>query len=538
MNLLNLGKDLPSGARLRLQDIPALRQLGTLLVLAGTVALGLWIFFWSQRADYVPVAAGLDAKSTEQAAEVLRAAQIKFRIDPTSGALAVPEDQLPDARMKIAGAGLSSSGPVGFEMMEKDPGFGVSQFVENARYQHALETELARTIKTLQPVRDARVHLAIPKPSAFTRQRSAAGASVVLDLHPGRRLEGDQIEAITHLLASSVPDLDAEHVTVVDQQGRLLSTLDPTSDEAISAAQFEQVRRQELSLNQRIQELLEPLTGPGKISAQVAVDMDFSVIEEARETYTPDPAKLRSEQTAETSSATPAPAGVPGAASNTPPGGKAAPAANTPAVAAPVQTSRSATRNFELDRTLSHRRQPAGTIKRVTTAVLVDNLSSVGKNGKPTSGPMDANTLKRVEALVKEAVGFDPKRGDSVSVMNAPFAKPLVDPADASPPLWENPMLRDIARAVLGIVAVLALLFGVLRPALRQVLGPKPERSITVTDENDYGDGEGDAAGAPRATIALPSSNYEDQLRMARTAATTDSKRVAQVVKDWVGADV
>ncbi len=544
MSLLPLSKDSPAANTLaRLQDIPALRQLLMLLMLAGAVALGLWIFFWSQRPDFVPLSANMDAKATAEASEVLRAAEIPFRLDPNTGALTVPGDQIQQARMKLATAGLSDSAPVGFEIMERDPGFGVSQFVENARYQHALEIELARTIKTLRPVREARVHLAIPKPSAFSRQRDPAGASVVLDLHPGRRLDPNQIDAMVHLIASSVPDLAPERVTVVDQQGRMLSTPDPNSEAALSAAQFEQVQRQESALTQRIQTLLEPLAGAGRVSAQVSVDMDFSVTEQAREVFTPDPAKLRSEQTAESSNSTPPVQGIPGSASNTPTAPAAAGKPATPsaatetAAATPTQTSRTATRNFEMDRTLSHMRQPAGSIRRVTAAVLVDYVPRAGKNGKWVPQPLDADTLKRVEALVKEAVGFDGNRGDSVSVMNAPFVRQPTEPIDTSVPLWENPLLRDIGRALLGALAVLALLFGVLRPTLKQLLGPKqhlvpsPGNAPVVYADIDH---ETDPEPAP---IALASSHYEDRLRVARTAASNDSKRVAQVVKDWVGVD-
>lgn len=542
MSLLPLSKDSPAANTLaRLQDIPALRQLLMLLVLAGAVALGLWIFFWSQRPDFVPLSGSMDAKSTAEASEVLRAAEIPFRLDPNSGALAVPEDHVQQARLKLASAGLSENAPVGFEIMDRDPGFGVSQFVENARYQHALEIELARTIKTLRPVREARVHLAIPKPSAFSRQRDPAGASVVLDLHPGRRLDPNQIDAMVHLVASSVPDLAPERVTVVDQQGRMLSTPDPDSDAALSAAQFEQVQRQESALTQRIQSLLEPLAGAGRVSAQVAVDMDFSVTEQARETFTPDPAKLRSEQTAESSNATPPVQGVPGSTSNTPTAptaaGKAAAPATATVAATPVQTTRNTTRNFEMDRTLSHMRQPAGSIRRVTAAVLVDYVPRAGKDGKWVPQPLDADTLKRVEALVKEAVGFDGNRGDSVSVMNAPFVRMPVEPVDTSVPLWENPLLRDIGRALLGALAVLALLFGVLRPTLRQLLGPKqhlvpsPGNAQVVYADIDH------EAEPEQAPIALSSSHYEDRLRAARGAASSDSKRVAQVIKDWVGVD-
>ncbi len=456
----------------------------------------------------------------------------------------LPLEERFDARLKLAGSGLTDSGRLGFELMERDPGFGVSQFMENARYQHSLETELSRTINTLRPVRDSRVHLAIPKPSAFTRQRDVASASVVLELRGGQQLERGQIDAIVHMVAASIPDLAAERVTVVDQSGRMLSVSDPNSEAAVNAAQFDQVRRQETSFNQRIRELLEPMTGPGRVNPEVSVDMDFSVTEEAREIYNGEPQKLRSEQTSENSTTTPGPQGVPGAASNTPPGPAAAPAT----AATPTETARNATRNYELDRTLQHSRQPAGRIKRVSVAVLLDNVPRPGANGKTTEQPLSAAELTRVEALVKQAVGFNAERGDTVSVMNAPFVRE-VTPVEG-PKWWELPQVQDGLRLLLGAIVVLALVFGVLRPALRSITGTpkKPGRDDSLqphsADVQLVDDGEGlPQLGSDRVhlsgqePLALPVDSYEERLRMAREAVKTDSKRVAQVVKGWVAND-
>ncbi|WP_334180512.1 flagellar basal-body MS-ring/collar protein FliF [Pseudoxanthomonas sp.] len=544
----SLTADKAGAALTKIQDARVFRQMGTLLLIAGAVAVGMMVFFWSQKPAFTPLYTGLDAKATAEATDMLRAAKIPFQLDQASGAISVPEENLHDARLKLAGAGLAESGRLGFEMMERDPGFGVSQFVENARYQHALETELVRTITTLRPVRDARVHLAIPKPSAFTRQREVASASVVLDLRSGTMLERNQVDAIVHLVSSSIPDLAPERVTVVDQSGRMLTISDPNSEAALNAAQFERVRKLETSFNDRIRELLEPLTGPGRVNAEVAVDMDFSVTEEARETFANDPAKIRSEQVSQnTTSAGTGPEGVPGATSNTPPGQNAA--AATPNPAAPVETASSATRNFEMDRTLQHTRQPAGRVRRVTAAVLVDHVPRTGENGKAVMTALDAATLTRIEALVKEAVGFDAARGDSVSVMNAPFVRETEAPVDV--PFWEspwlhNPMVRDIARYGLGALVVIALLFGVLRPAMRQIINPAAKQKrvdedgvdISVMDDRDE-DGVVATLSHDHAPPmrALPSDAYEDRLRQAREAVKTDSKQVAQVVKDWVASD-
>ncbi|MEG3192969.1 flagellar basal-body MS-ring/collar protein FliF, partial [Lysobacter sp. D1-1-M9] len=322
MSVITLPKNTASNLRDlgRLQDIPAVRQLGVFAIAAAAIALGLWLFFWTQRPDFVPVYAGLDARSTSEASDLLRGANIPFRIDAGSGALSVPADQAGQAKLALAAAGLPAGTQMGFEAMQQDQGFGTSQFIENARYQHALENELARTIANLRPVREARVHLALPKPSAFTRQKEPASASVVLQLRSGSALEQGQVDAIVHLVASSIPLLPPEHVTVVDQSGRMLSNPDPDSDAAVGAKRFEQQRRQEASYVSRIQQLLEPMTGPGRVSAQVSVDMDFAQTEQAREVYGPDAAMIRSEQISESGNldaAQPA-QGVPGSASNMP----------------------------------------------------------------------------------------------------------------------------------------------------------------------------------------------------------------------------
>ncbi len=272
--------------------------------------------------------------------------------------------------------------------------------------------------------------------------------------------------------------------------------------------------------------------------------MDFSVTEEAREIYNGEPQKLRSEQTSENSTTTPGPQGVPGAASNTPPGPAAAPAT----AATPTETARNATRNYELDRTLQHSRQPAGRIKRVSVAVLLDNVPRPGANGKTTEQPLSAAELTRVEALVKQAVGFNAERGDTVSVMNAPFVRE-VTPVEG-PKWWELPQVQDGLRLLLGAIVVLALVFGVLRPALRSITGTpkKPGRDDSLephsADVQLVDDGEGlPQLGSDRVhlsgqePLALPVDSYEERLRMAREAVKTDSKRVAQVVKGWVAND-
>lgn len=550
MSVITLPKNAASNLRDmgRLQDIPAVRQLGVFAVAAATIAIGLWLFFWTQKPDFVPVYAGVDAKSTTDASDMLRSAGIAFRIDPTSGALAVPSDMAGQAKLALAAAGLPADAPGGFDAMQQDQGFGTSQFVENARYQHALENELARTISNLQPVREARVHLALPKPSAFTRQKEPASASVVLQLRSGSALEQGQVDAIVHLVASSIPQLPPEAVTVVDQYGRMLSNPDPDSDSAVGAKQFEQRRRQEALYVQRIQELLEPLAGPGRVSAQVSVDMDFAETEQAREVYGPEAAIVRSEQISESGDLTATAAsparGVPGSASNTPgaPAG-AAPAA-APADPAPSggPSARTAVRNYEIDRTLTHTRQAPGRVTRVSAAVLVDNVPKT-EGDKVTYRPLAKEELARIQTLVEQAVGFDAQRGDVVSVVNAEFARGAALPEPDGPPIWQHPRALEILRIVLGGAALMLLIFTVLRPAFRQLLSsPKPRVAVaTVVEDEDVPVNLAPAA-PPKpkvnpAVTAQAAMDFDEKLQVAKTAVNNDAKRVASVVRTWVESD-
>jgi flagellar M-ring protein FliF len=534
----------------RLQDIPAVRQVAMIALVAAAIAAGLWLFFWTQKPNYVPVYAGLDAKSTEDASQLLSTAQIPYRIDSGSGALAVPADKLGEAKMALASAGLPANGDKGFEAMEGDQGFGTSQFVENARYQHALETELARTISNLRPVREARVHLALPKPSAFTRDKQDASASVVLQLRTGATLEQGQVDAIMNLIATSVPNLPTNRVTVVDQFGRMLSQRDPTSAEAIGQQQFDQQHRQEAVYVQRIEQLLEPMTGPGRVSAQVSVDMDFNETEEAKETYGPDQ-QVRSEQLSESgdlgamAAANAAAQGVPGSTSNTP-NAPGAPSAAKPAAPASAQGSRNSVRNYEVDRTLTHTRQAPGKIRRVTAAVLVDNVPAgpAGADGKQKLRALTTAEQQRIQTLVQQAIGFDTARGDAVSVVNAPFARDVAGDDGDAPPFWQDPKARELLRMILGGIAVIVLIFTVLRPALRQMLQPKvviPQQSAVATIIAEQLEQEAANPRAARApsdpTLPTAAMQFDQKLDAARSAVTSDAKRVAQVVRDMVESD-
>jgi len=537
------------------------RPLLLLLGVALAVAAGVTVVLWWRGPNWSLLYGNLSDSDSSSVVQALQTSGIEYKLDNNSGAIMVPAERVHDARLQLASQGLPQGKNSSFEQMNKDPGFGVSQFMESARYQYALESELARTISSLQAVEAARVHLAIPQQSAFVRDRRPPSASVLLQLRAGHRIAPEQVSAIVHLVASSIPELDSDQVTVVDQQGRLLSS-PKAGDAAVAAEQFEAAHRIEDTYITHIEQLITPMVGDGRVRAQVTVDLDPTASEQAQEQYKPDGTVVRSEQSSEESSrGGSGSGGVPGALTNQPPAGGQAVAAAKPAAPAPASggaaaknaaaaadaaaaaaaavaaatpqnTSKQSTRNYEIDRTVSYSRQPAGRIKRVTVAVLVDNVHKTGADGKVTEQPLSKEQIEGITQLVKNAVGFDEARGDSVNVVNQSFLE-VVEPALKPEviPIWQRPIVLNIVRLVLGALVLVALALGVLRPLIKNLA------SHAVTPAQPQllaagGDSEVRTAGAAAASPALA---YEQQIVQARSLVGQDPKRVAQVVKTWVG---
>ena len=525
-------------------ELPGLRQLFLLVGLAGAIAAGLWLVFWSQGQNYATLYSQLSERETAQVVDALQAAGIPNKLDGPSGTVRVPEPQLREARMRLAAQGLPQSDALGVEMIQKDTGFGTSQFMETARYQLAIETELARTIAKVQGVQGARVHLALPHQSAFVREQRHATASVMLQLYAGRRLEPGQVAAITHLVASSVPDLENKDITVVDQNGTLLSSPDGNDALSLSAKQLEYTHSVEDGYMHRIEQLLTPLVGAGRVRAGVTADIDYTVTEQSSENYDPQKQVVRSEQTAsEQRMAGDVAMGIPGALSNQPPQTTPAPPAAKQQSAAqppqPVATNNRATRNFEIDRTVSHVMQPTGTIKRLSVAVILDNKQVAGADGKPTAQPLTEQEIERYTNLVKEAVGFDEKRGDKVEVINASFSTAAAAGEPLAPEPWyANPAFKQLGRQGVAVLAVLVLALVVLRPIMKTLLAP-PRAALARLESGAAGDLARDkvtlTGGGAGGNPALP--NYEQHVAAARSVITQDPKRAAQVVKEWVTAD-
>lgn len=518
--------------------IPAVRQFILLVGVAAAVAIGFAIVLWSRTPAYTQLYADMSPAEAADVADALRGSDIEFKLNSSTGSIMVAESRLHDARMQLASQGLPQSAVAGMSTLDGQSSFGVSQFMESARYQHALESELARTISSLGAVRDARIHLALPKQTTFIRDQKSASASVLLQLSSGGSLESDQASAIVHLVASSVPNLAARHVTLIDQYGRLLSSGNEQAVDAQASSQFRFSRRLEETYKNRIEELLTPIVGAGRVRAQVVADVDFTVAEETRESFDPVSTVVRSEQINEEnrSGNTGVAVGVPGALSNQPP--EAATSGGDPvAAAAPadtLNTSRASVRNYEVDRTISHVRPTANTIKRLSVAVLVDDSPLNGDTQQPALNDED---IARFTSLVKEAVGFDAGRGDTVVVVNAAFREIAPIEESAPPAFWEKPILRDVLKQILGAALVFALLFVVLRPMLGGVL---TGNSAVPAEYPSGGQSYTLAGGATQRSGGagvLPEPKYEEKVAAAKNISGHDPARVAQVVRQWVTAD-
>lgn len=541
-----------------------------MVALAAIITVIVGSVLWSRQPDWKVLFSNIDEKDGGAIVAVLEQQNIPHKFNE-SGSLLVSSDRVHEIRLKLASQGLPRGGMVGFELMENQK-FGTSQFAEQVNYQRGLEGELARTIQSISAVQSARVHLAIPKPSVFVREEQKPTASVLLNLYPGRSLDNSQIAGITHLISSSVPQLPAANVTVLDQSGALLSQLKSKLTEAgLDPAQIKYVREMEDSIIKRIDEILNPVLGNGNYKVQVAADIDFSQTEQTAESYhpnnTPESTSIRSQQNNETASINQAAGGVPGALTNQPPVPATAPltqpatgntgaAPNKPgeingkieaagvsaplnAAGQPINTSKNATINYEVDKTVRYTKQAMGNIRRLSAAVVINHRKDVGKDGKPTTKALPDAELKQINDLVREAMGYSKERGDTLSIANSPFT--VSEKSEAELPIWKDPenisYVKDIVRYLLlaGIVAFLYL--KIIQPTLKTMFPSKAERAAAAS-----------AAGVTNALgqITIAGEEGEDNVRInhyaakvqkARDLSQTDPKAVANIIKDWMGTN-
>jgi len=527
---------------------PAVKQILLLVGLAAAVAAGVALVLWSQGSNYTPLYSGLSERDIGEITAQLDGSGVKYKLDPANGGLLVPSDKKYEVRMQLASSGLPRGTGFGIDEMPNRSTFGQTPFMENALYVRAVETELARTIGAMQPVENARVHLALPPQSVFLRQKREPSASVMLKLYSGRRLDEGQVQAVVHLVASSVPELLPSRVTVVDQAGTLLTGAATDDTASLTSSQFDYRKQLEQEYSRRIEGLLSSIVGADRVRASVSAELDFTVTEQTRESFDPGVQVVRSEQTSEDSHRGAGVEGVPGALSNQPPEttaqtrGAAAPARGAGAAAAaataaattqePQSTSRSATRNFELDKTVSHTRQAVGAIKRLSIGVLVDNRPAA--NGRGAGTPLAEQELASLTELVKKSVGFDEMRGDTISVLNSAFQQAAAVANPPAPSFWERPQFWSIARQALGALLVLVLGWFVLRPMMAMLTRPQPIAAAPAALE--YSAQMMYPAMAGGRPLGLPVS-YDDRMAAARSVAGQDPRQVAQVVRNWVGEE-
>ena len=563
-----------------------LRQAGMLIGIAASVALGAYVILWSREPNYSLLYSDLSDRDITQVADALEGSDIPYRVDPANGGVLVSASHIHDARLKLASAGLPRGAGMGFELLNEDGGFGTSQFLERARYQRAIEGELSGSIAKINNVRSARVHLGMPAETAFARAKREPSASVILELYTGRRLEPEQVGAISHLVSASVPNLPADKVTVVDQHGNLLTSRDGDDEIVMSGKRFDYRRRVEQSYVERVEAILMPYVGPDGVRAQVSADLDFTSTEQTRETYNPDLPAVRSERLLEEERIGKGAGGVPGALTNEPPNEAEAPEvataedAETEGAATQQGSSRKqTTRNYELDRTISHTKPSSGVLRRLSVAVVIrekpaapvpsttdETAAGEAATGDTTADPAvdtaptkvvtpgySAEQLAEMTQLVKDAVGYEISRGDTVSLTAVEFLTPPIAEPLPELPIWQQTWVWDIAKQTLGGLFVLIVLFTVIRPTMKNLMKKpeppvqylqNPDGTLRSLPENSASGASDDAAGgqaalespASEATLLAPPSSGED-IEQIKQFVQQQPKVSAQIVKGWVQAE-
>lgn len=549
------------------EEMPPNRRLLLMIGIAAFVAIIIGSVIWSREPDYKPLFTNLSDRDGGSVIESLQKLNIPYKMAEGGGAILVPANSVYDARLKLAAQGLPKGGTVGFDLMDNMK-IGVTQFQENVAYQRALEGEITRTIMAISSVESARVHLAMPKETVFVRDQQKPSASILVNLHPGRKLNEEQVDAIVHLVASSVPEMPPKSVTIVDQDSNLLTGEKKKTPFGLDSPEMEYTLGVEQTYVKRIENILAAITGPENVRAQVAVDIDFSEVEQTAEAYRPNPAPdqtaIRSQQTSETLGDGTGAAGVPGALSNQPPGAATAPitvSGTKPGSGSPiVPLHKEATTNYEVDKTISHVKKQVGAVKRLSVAVVVNNKASKDKKGKTVYRPFTPQELTQVYNLTKEAMGFNGARGDTLNVVNAAFNKDSIEKEEL--PFWKDPALQSLVldnlKYLLMAVVGLYFLFAVVRPAVYKMLGIPTEAEVLaaaleaermaeedrLVEEARIAEEERLAMEAAANAVEFDENgiplragrvlDYEEELALFRQMVKDDPKIVANVIKDWV----
>ncbi|URQ99318.1 flagellar M-ring protein FliF [Pseudoalteromonas sp. SCSIO 43095] len=541
-----------SGYFSALGGVDVLRQITLIVALAICLAIAIFVIIWARQPDMRP----LGKMQTEELIETLDfldAQKIDYQLD--GNVVSVDETEYQNIKLLMTREGLDQGPTSGSDIIMQDMGFGVSQRLERERLKHGREQQLARTIEELNNVTRAKVLLAIPKENVFARREKKPSATVVLTLKRGRSLDAEEVDSVVDMIASAVQGLEPSRVTVTDQNGRLLNSGSQTSLAARSRKEYDIERKREQEYLEKIDSILIPVVGLGNYTAQVDLSMDFSAVEETQKRYNPDLPAVRSETTFEENNIGGLAVGIPGALTNQPPVNSTIPedamAGGAGTATSPSRTHKEATRNYELDTTISHKRQQTGVIRRISVSVAVDYLPTVGENGETTMTPRSVEALSNIRRLLQGGVGFDMQRGDALEVVTVPFVRE--DSAlDFELPLWEQDWFMKMLRLVLGALVIIVLILAVVKPMLKRLI--YPDNTLEEYDEDslssgvDLGDStldmlnnDFDSASvgfSSDGTLRLPDLHGdEDLLKAVRALVANEPELSSQVVKAWLTED-
>lgn len=540
-----------SGYLSALSGVDMLRQVTIIIALAICLAIAIAIIIWARQPDMRPLGQ-YPTEELVQTLDFLDAQKIEYELEGNT--IMVAETDYQTIKLQMARDGFTQAPSSGTDILMQDMGFGVSQRLERERLKHSREQQLARTIEELQDISRAKVLLAIPKENVFARREKKPSATVVITLKRGRTLGGEEVDSIVDIVASAVQGLEPARVTVTDQNGRLLNSGSQDSLAARSRKEYEIERKREQEYLEKIDSILIPVVGLGKYTAQVDLTMDFSAVEETQKRYNPDLPAVRSETTFEESNIGGITAGIPGALSNQPPVNS-----NIPEIAngsngqgsSPSRSQKEATRNYELDTTISHKRQQTGVIRRISVSVAVDYLPKPDAEGNMTMAPRSQEELMNIRRLLQGGVGFDMQRGDALEVVTVPFVREdIIEQADL--PIWEQDWFMKSVRLALGALVIIVLILAVVRPMLKRLIDP--DDTLEDFDEDalttgvDLGDStldmlnnefDSSAVGfSSDGTLQLPDLHGdEDLLKAVRALVANEPELSSQVVKAWLTED-
>jgi flagellar M-ring protein FliF len=540
-----------SGFSAAMGNVDLLRQLTLIMALAICLAIAIFVIMWANQPEFRFLA----KQPTEQlikTMDFLDANQVEYRQE--NNTISVPSDQYQDIKILLAREGLSNEPSEGGEIIMQDMGFGVSQRLETERLKFSREQQLARTIEELQAINRAKVLLAIPRENIFAKRTRSPSATVVITMRRGRLLSEEEVDSVVDIVASAVQGMEPNRVTVTDQNGRLLNSGSQSSVSSRSRKEFEMEQKRENEYLSKIDSILIPVVGLGNYTAQVDVSMDFTSSEEMQRRYNSDLPALRSEMKVEDNTIGGLLGGIPGALSNQPPLDSNIPEnANGGAQqkTMPGRKHLESTKNYELDEAISHTKQQAGIIRRISVSVALDYLSATDAEGATTQAPRTVEEMSNIRRLLQGSIGFDLQRGDVLEVVTLPFSRTIIDNINEVP-IYEEAWFLKLLKLVMGAIVIIVLILAVVRPMLKRLIYPDQtpddygdkslDSHIDLGDETmDMLTSEFDAAAvgfAPDGSLQLPDLHRdEDVLKAVRALVANEPELSSQVVKSWLNED-